>query len=141
VLREGDQGPQRPEKIADARRGEGTGKEIGPPPPRKKQSGEELVPYFKRIGGTVWPDAALVVDGQPAKLYDFKFACPEKTGVRKPGQDPKSGPPQPPDFTPGRKGKPGQQAKYEKLSEQMGIDPNSSKQKPEVIRNTDCKKE
>lgn len=116
------------------------GERIGPPPPRKKQSTEDLPSYFKRIGGTVWPDAALIVDGQPAKLYDFKFACPEGTGVRKPGQAPKSGPPQPPGFTPGKKGKKGQREKYSDLSTQMGIDPESQKQKPEVVHNGDCKK-
>jgi len=109
------------------------GKRIGPPPSRKKAPGESKADYYARISDTVWPDMCLMVDGKPAKIFDFKFACPE--GVRKADTKPSI-----PDWTPGnmKKGKPGQLAKYQKLSSQLGINIFSEEQQPEIIHNMNC---
>ena len=98
---------------------------------------ETFYGYMCRIGGTVWPDAQVVVDGKP-KIIDFKFACPEDVGVQKPGQEPMSTGKIIPDWTPGKGGRPGQEQKYKDLTKDLGGDPNSAEGKPEIMKNTDC---
>jgi hypothetical protein len=110
------------------------GKEV--PPPRKKKPDESFPTYCKRIGGTTWPDASVNVDGKPAQLVEFKFCCPEGVGVRKPGQPPLSKGATDTSWTAGKNGKPGQLAKHEKLSKQLGIDVDQNP--PKLINNSGC---
>jgi hypothetical protein len=105
--------------------------------PRQRKAGEEFFAHLNRIRGTVWPDAQVVVDGKP-KIFDFKFACPEGVGTRKPGQAPFSTGTSVPDWTPGKGTKPGQLQKYKDLTKDLGGDPNTDAGKPEVLTNKDC---
>jgi hypothetical protein len=104
---------------------------------RERQPGESFFGHLNRIRGTLWPDAQIIKDGKP-KLIDFKFACPKGVGTQKPGQDPLSTGTVIPDWTPGKKGKPGQEQKYKDLTKDLGGDPDTDEGKPEVLKNTDC---
>jgi hypothetical protein len=105
--------------------------------PRERQAGEAFFAHLNRIRGTLWPDAQVVIGGKP-KLIDFKFACPEGVGTRKPGEAPFSTGDTIPDWTPGKGGKPGQEQKYKDLTKDLGGDPNTEEGKPEIMKNTDC---
>jgi hypothetical protein len=84
----------------------------------------------KQFPRSCWPDAVLLDPmGKPKQLFDFKFRCPD--GVRK---HPK--PNKPMGFSPGRKGRPGQLAKYLALGNNLGIDNNANP--PTVVHNENC---
>src|SRR5688572_14007928 len=93
--------------------------------------------------GSCWPDA-IITDGQgnPQKVVDFKFQCPEGSPVKKDGEGASGTTKQNwTRYSPEKAATTGfasQKEKYEDLSERLGIDPDDGDRKPELITNEKC---